>query len=213
MRRVRSFVKKIRPGDHIVLFYESPAFKHEVLFTYLKSGLDKGITALYYSHKEPADDILRGMRSFGIEVERYARAGLFELWEITPDLQPVAAPLSVDQPTRAQPSSDELSSIDPLSDDPFARLTAYLEGKTVKEPLVVVADDPLQNMDAEMAVNYEKFHSLRMHYTPISMVCTYSMDQVSWEGDFFLDLVKTHRHIIIQTSGKMMTLQHHSRKP
>ena len=72
---------------------------------------------------------------------------------------------------------------------------------------MVAADDPLQNMDAEIAVNYEKFHSLRLQYTPISMVCTYSMDEMSWEGDLFLDLVKTHRRIIIQTRGKMFTLQ------
>ena len=192
MRRVRRFLKVVRPGAHILLFYESARFKHEVLSTYLKSGLEKGITTLYISYKEPVADILRGMRSFGIGVEGYARERLFELWEITPDLV---------QPIDRQPLFD-----DPPSDGPFVWFTAYLEGRTIKKPLVVVADDRLHNMEAGIAVNYEKFHSLRLHYTPISMICTYSVEEVSWEGKLFLDLVKTHRHIIIQTEGKIISL-------
>ena len=197
MHRVRSFVMDVRLGDHIVLFYESLGFKHEVLFTYLKSGLEKRITTLYISHKEPVADILRGMQSFGIEVERYAKKGLFELWEITPDLQPTAPPLLFSDPP----------SIDPPPNGPFAWLMDYLERKTIKKPLVVVADDPLHNMEAEIALNYEKFHSSRLQYTPISMVCTYSTEEISRDGKLFLDLVKTHRHIIIETSGTIISLE------
>jgi len=183
----------VRPGDHIVLFYEAPEFKHEVLFTCLKSGLEKGITALYFSHKEPAMHILTGMKSFGIEVEKYARRGLLELWEITPDLQLADVP-----PLNRPPSSGPAGSL--------ALFKAYLEGKTIKKRMIVVADDPLHNMKPETAVNFEKFHSLNLEHVPISMICTYSINEVGRKGNLFLDLIETHRHIIIQTYGTIITL-------
>jgi len=191
---VHNFVTAVRPGDHIVLFYETLEFKQEVLFTCLKSGLDRGITAVYFSHEEPATQILRGMRSFGIEVERYARRGLLELWEITPDLQPADVP-----PLNRPPSSGPAGSL--------ALLKAYLEGKTIKKRMIVVADDPLHNMKPEMAVNFEKFHRLNLEHSPISLICTYSMKEVSRKGNLFLDLIETHRHIIIQTYGTIITLE------
>ena len=200
MDRVRGFMRIVRPGDHIVLFYESLGFKHEVLFTYLKSRLEKGMRALYISHKEPAADILRGMQSFGIDVGRYVKSGLFELWEITPDLQPTAVPLLFSE----LPSIHR--SIDPPSDGPFALLADYFEGKMIKKPVVVVADDPLHNLEAEIAVDYEKSHNSRLGYTPMSFVSTYSTKEVSLDGRLFLDLVRTHRHVIIQTCGTVFTL-------
>lgn len=200
MDRVRGFMRIVRPGDHIVLFYESLGFKHEVLFTYLKSRLEKGIQTLYISHKEPAADILRSMQSFGIDVGTYVKSGLFELWEITPDLQPTEVPLLFSE----LPSIDR--SIDPPSDGPFALLAEYLEGKMIKKPVVVVADDPLHNLEAEIAVDYEKSHNSRLGYTPMSFVSTYSTKEVSLNGRLFLDLVRTHRHVIIQTCGTVFTL-------
>jgi len=194
MHRVHNFIRIVRPGDHTVLFYESLGFKHKVLFTYLKSGLERGITGLYISHKEPATQILRGMRSLGIDVERYARSGLFELWEITPDLQPTEAPIS-SQPPPSYGTTEDLSS-----------LITYLEGKTIKKCLVVV-DDPLHNMKPECAINFEKFHISNLAHTPISFICTYSTKEVSLKGKLFLDLVRTHRHVIIQTCGTIISLE------
>jgi len=191
---VHDFVAAVRPGDHMVLFYETLEFKHEVLFTYLESGLEKETTALYISHKEPANDILSSMQSFGIDMERYARTGLFELWEITRDLQPAhVSPLSNNQAPFGRQK------------DSLALLKGYLEGKTIERPVVVVADDPLHNMDPEMAVNFEKFHSLNLEQTPMSMMCTYSIDEISHQRNLFLDLIQTHQHIIIQTYGALIS--------
>ena len=136
------------------------------------------------------------MRSFGIEVETYARNGLLELWEITPDLQPTEAPLF------NQPSFNPHV----RSAESLALLKAYLEGKMIKKRMVVVADDPLHNMKLESVVKFEKFHSLNLEQTPISMICTYSMKEVSRERKLFLDLVETHPHIIIQTYGTIISL-------
>ena len=135
------------------------------------------------------------MQSFGIEVERYARRGLFELWEITPDLQPTEVPLLSNQPPSNAP------------EESLALLRAYLEGKTIEKCMVVVADDPLHNIKPEIAVNFEKFHSLNLEHTPISMICTYSMNEVSLQRKLFLDLIETHPHIIIQSYGTIITIE------
>ena len=190
MHRVLDFVRTLQPSDHIVLFYATLRFKHEVLFTYLKSGLEKGITSSYFSHKESATRILSGMKSFGIDVERCARTGLFELWEITPDLQPTEVPLS---PPRSNPA------------DSFSLVMAYLRGETINKSMMVVADDPLHNMKPERTVSFEKFHSLNMEHSPISMICTYSMNEVSRRRKLFLDLIETHQYIIIQTHGTIIS--------
>ena len=193
MCHVDDFVRAVGPGDHIVLFYETLEFKHKVLFGCLKSGLERGITAVYVSHKEPATQILSGMKLFGIEVEKCARTGLFELWEITPDLQPTEATPSFNQP----PSNGPVDSL--------SLVMAYLRGETINKSMMVVADDPLHNMKSEMAINFEKFHSLNLKHTPISMICTYSMNEVSRRRKFFLDLIETHQYIVIQTYGTIIS--------
>ena len=193
MCHVDDFVRAVGPGDHIVLFYETLEFKRKVLFACLKSALERGITAVYISHREPATQILRGMRSFGIEVERCARTGLFELWEITPDLQPAQVTPSFDQPPSNGPA------------DSLSLVMAYLRGETINKSMMVVADDPLHNMKPEMRVNFEKYHSLNLKHTPISMICTYSMNEVSRRRKFFLDLIETHQYIVIQTFGTIIS--------
>ena len=194
MRRVHDFLTAVRPGDHTLLLYETLEFKNKALFTYLKSALKRRITAVYISHKEPATEILRGMKSSGIEVERFARTGLFELWEITPDLHPTHDPPSSSQ----RPSAHHSMEAD-------AMLKAYVEGKIVDKRVIFVADDPLHNVKPEAAVSFEKLQSSRLKHTPASLICTYSMKEVSRDRKLFLDLIETHQHIIIQTYGTIIS--------
>ena len=67
------FVKTMHAKDHVILFYTNSQDKHEVLFTYLKAGLDAGEAAVYVASDEPPDQIRRAMRGFGISVGLYER--------------------------------------------------------------------------------------------------------------------------------------------
>ena len=44
---VLEFVKRMRPTDHVILFYSNPEDEHLVLFTYQKAELDQDETAVY----------------------------------------------------------------------------------------------------------------------------------------------------------------------
>lgn len=74
-REIADFVTKMKPTDHVIMFYSKPEDKRQVLFTYLKAGLDKGEAAAYVASQESPDEIMKSMRSFGIDVDRFQKSG------------------------------------------------------------------------------------------------------------------------------------------
>lgn len=63
----------MRPKDHVILFYADYRDKHEVLFTYLRAGLEAGEAAIYVAADESPDKIRQAMRRFGLNVDYYER--------------------------------------------------------------------------------------------------------------------------------------------
>jgi len=39
---ILEFVNQMEAKDHVIMFYSKPEDKHQVLFTYLKAGLEQG---------------------------------------------------------------------------------------------------------------------------------------------------------------------------
>jgi len=74
-QEVLEFVKRMRPADHVILFYSNPEDKQLVLFTYLKAGLDQDEAAAYVGTQESPDKIRAAMKRFGIDVDRLERSG------------------------------------------------------------------------------------------------------------------------------------------
>jgi sugar-specific transcriptional regulator TrmB len=72
-------LKFLKPRDHVVLFYDSIDMKHEILFNYLKGGLDIGEAATYICTEETPEEILSGMREFGIDVDAYTKNGALKV--------------------------------------------------------------------------------------------------------------------------------------
>jgi len=68
---ILDFVKTMRVKDHAILFYSNSQDKREVLFTYLKAGLDAGEAAIYVASDESAHEIAQAMKDFGINVDQY----------------------------------------------------------------------------------------------------------------------------------------------
>lgn len=50
-------VSQMKPKEHAIMFYSTPADKRLVLFTYLKAGLDQGEAAAYVTCEESPDQI------------------------------------------------------------------------------------------------------------------------------------------------------------
>jgi len=56
--------------DHAIFFYANRRDKREVLFTYLKAGLDAGEAAIYVASDESTHEIRRAMEDFGVNVDQ-----------------------------------------------------------------------------------------------------------------------------------------------
>lgn len=69
------FVGGMKPRDHVIFLYTSPEDKHFVLFTYLKTGLERGEVAAYVASQETTDQIKKAMQEYGVDVRRYERTG------------------------------------------------------------------------------------------------------------------------------------------
>jgi sugar-specific transcriptional regulator TrmB len=73
------FVSQLRPTDHVIFLYESSEVKHDVLFNYLKVGLENGEAAVYVASEETPSEIREAMKAFGIEVEKNEKTGALRI--------------------------------------------------------------------------------------------------------------------------------------
>jgi len=71
--KVLDFVRRMKATDHVILLYADPRDKRDVLFTYLKAGLEKDEAAAYVAGQETPERIRQHMREFGIDLERYQK--------------------------------------------------------------------------------------------------------------------------------------------
>jgi sugar-specific transcriptional regulator TrmB len=76
-------LKHLRPRDHVVLFYDNCELKHEVLFNYIKAGLEQGEATKYVCSEQTTDEIRSAMQDFGIDVETHERTGALHVLDYT----------------------------------------------------------------------------------------------------------------------------------
>lgn len=67
-----NFVRKVKHGKHIVLFYEEPEYARMILFEFIKSGLIQGEDCTYIS-EEDRETVKREMSDAGINVHEYIK--------------------------------------------------------------------------------------------------------------------------------------------
>ena len=76
---ILNFVTTMHAKDHAIFFYANRRDKREVLFTYLKAGLDAGEAAIYVASDESTHEIRRAMEDFGVNVDQYERTGALRI--------------------------------------------------------------------------------------------------------------------------------------
>ena len=77
--KVVDFVKGLRPTNHVIFVYDSKEAKRNVLFSYLKFGLESGEMVVYVTAEESIDEIREAMQSYGINVEKYGQKGALRI--------------------------------------------------------------------------------------------------------------------------------------
>lgn len=71
IQKLAQIIDRVKPRDHLVLFYDSLEAKHNTLFSYLLKGLERNEAAAYVCAEETPDEIKKAMKEFGIPIEKY----------------------------------------------------------------------------------------------------------------------------------------------
>jgi sugar-specific transcriptional regulator TrmB len=77
--KLTHFLEDLRPTNHVIFLYESSEAKYNVLFNYLKVGLENGEAAVYIASEEDPSQIREAMKRFGIDVEKYEKRGALRI--------------------------------------------------------------------------------------------------------------------------------------
>ena len=71
--QVVSYVKKSPKGSHMVVFYNSQKEKRQIIFRFIKHGLEKGEAIIYLSNEQTPRQIIKDMSTFGIDVDKHEK--------------------------------------------------------------------------------------------------------------------------------------------
>jgi hypothetical protein len=178
---ILQFARQMKPRDHVIMFHSSSEDKHQVLFTYLKAGLDQGETAAYIASEETPDQIRKAMMRFGIYVDDLERRRALRVidWR---DWHFVGGKFSIaENIERWKRLHDE------VVDEGLKGLRVTSEtGGFFRERMV------------RELVEYDRaLH--RVLELPMTAVCAYDSGFVTNEraGELYLDLIKAHNNVII----------------
>lgn len=181
---ILEFVRNMKPTDHVILLYTSPRDRHDVLFTYLKAGLERGEAAAYVAGQETPERIKQVMREFGIDVERYGRNGGLRVigyrdWYIIGGKFDMSKTIKLWRRLLDESTAKEFKGLRVTGG-----MACFFENKMVRE-----------------LAEYER----ALHRTleiPLTAICAYDSNVVAKEeGELLLDLLNSHSTAIIMGPG------------
>ncbi|MFW9909676.1 MAG: MEDS domain-containing protein [Candidatus Thorarchaeota archaeon] len=82
-QKLTRILNRLRPRDHVVLFYDSVQSKHNTLFPYIIHTLNRGEAAAYICSEESPDEIREGMTNHGIDVKKHEKSGALQIFNYT----------------------------------------------------------------------------------------------------------------------------------
>jgi len=191
-QEILEFVAQMKPRDHVIFFYSNPEDKHQVLFTYLKAGLDSGEAVAYVAGQESPDGIRQAMKRFGIDVDVAERSGALHVihyrdWYIIDGK--FSIPRTMELWRRLY---DESVSKGFRGFRVTGEMACFFENRMLKELL-----------------EYERsLH--RVLELPMTAICAYDSDVVASEGrgEIYLDLIKAHSNVIISGPESGIVVSH-----
>lgn len=178
-QEITDFVRQMKPTDNVVLFYSKPEEKREVLFTFLKAGLDQGKAAAYVATQESPDEIRHAMQAFGIDVGRLENSGALHVFPYK-DLYFKGGGFSI-------------PNVMGLWKTLYADATAkgFKGFRAAGEMACFFKEKALKEL-----VEYERAlgGSFEM---PLEGICACDSNDLAEKGGLYLDLIKAHRAVII----------------
>jgi len=174
----------MKSKDHVVMFYSNPENKHQVLFTYLKAGLENGEAAAYVAGDETPNEIREAMKQFGINVDRHEREGPLRVIDYK-DWFIIGGKFDLVRTMSLLIKLDEEAKAKGFKGLRFTgEMVCFFKHGLVKE-----------------LVEYEEsLH--RVLEVPIMVICAYDSDIVAKyeSGELYMDLIKAHSAVIFTGS-------------
>ena len=78
-QKIEQFLNSLRPTNHVIFVYNSLEAKHEVLFNYIRAGLENGEAAAYVTSEENPEEIRDAMKRRRFDVEKYEKTGALKI--------------------------------------------------------------------------------------------------------------------------------------
>lgn len=72
-------IARLKKGDHVCLYYETPAEQLAVVSAYIRQGLAKQERCLYVTHDRGLKEVMAALQSAGVEVGREQQRGALVL--------------------------------------------------------------------------------------------------------------------------------------
>ena len=180
--QVLDFVKNLKAGEHVILFYASREEKREVLFTFLQGGFERGEGAVYVAGQETLTQIREAMKAFGINVEELESNGALKIanydqWYIIEGKVNISNTLALWQKAYTDAVERGLHGLRLCGET-----TCFFE-----------------NGKEEELVAYEKAYCTKMKI-PITALCAYDINDIrSLNSNLLLDLIKAHEAVVTQS--------------
>jgi hypothetical protein len=178
---ILQFARQMKPRDHVIMFHSDSDDKHQVLFTYLKAGLDQGEAAAYVASEETPDEIRQAMRRFGIDVNELEKRGALRVIDYR-DWYIVGGKFNV---------TETIERWKRLCDEVIAK--GFKGLRVTGETACFFRERMVREL-----VEYEQaLH--RVLDLSMAAICAYDSRVVANErgGELYLDLIKTHSNVII----------------
>lgn len=187
--KLMRILKRLRPRDHAVLFYDSLEAKHNTLFSYIKSGLKRGEAARYICSEESPNEIRESMQQFGIDVERFERGGALGILHYT-DMYIKEGVFSIDDVMDTWSKSfDEVMSLGFKGMRVTGEMSCFIKHNLVSE-----------------LIEYE--HALHTVLDiPMTAICAYNVEILSSVEDpidVYSELVKAHGKVLFAGKSKQI---------
>ncbi len=188
--QVLGSVKKVPKGSHMILFYNSQKEKHQILFSFIKHGLEKREAIIYLSDERSPRQITQDISAFGIDVDQHEKTGALRIlngedWYVQNGT--INKELVLKKWAKA-----------------FSNATAngFCGLRVSGEPTYFLKHNIL-----EPWMEYERSLPRTFDF-PITAICRYrTRDLASHNMNYLVELIKIHSHTITPTSCQNIDFQ------
>lgn len=181
--QLRSFIREAPTSSHMVLIYGDPEEMREVVFTFIKDGLEKGEAAIYLSGDEGPEQASRELEDFGLDVndDKMLRVTDSEDWYVRRG--------TIDKDRVTEKWMKALR--DALHD-------GYKGLRVTGEPTYFFRSGSVDSW-----MDYERSLPRRFEF-PITAICRYKLSDLRFyeDGQLLPELIRIHSHTITPRFAK-----------